>query len=331
VKGLERLIKAGVYNQQAIESWQKSTKTAYKLKRPQQRLEFQRQQLSAVFGPDHPYTKTGVLVPEAVGKIGYDALTSFRNKHYSAANATLVIAGSFDPKKAESLIRGSFGDWSRGHKDQPVPRDPYQRTGPQFIGVIGDEDPQVDVAILYPSPAGIDGQQAARMVMTGMLNDRMWDIRAKLGATYGTYARRDTRRGPSAYDLGGAVDAPRAGEAIKAMRDGLDGLRKGEGFDEAFVRARRKVIQQLLGESTMSAELAGRLGQIARFGLDAKYYENLLKQVAAVSSRQIKDLLATELDPKHEVVVLLGDRASVMKAFADAGIADTKLVEPDYK
>jgi zinc protease len=330
IKGLERLIKAGVYSQERIESWQKSTRTAYKLRRPQQQLEFQRQQLGAIFGPEHPYARTGVIVPESVGKIGRDALSSFRNKHYSAANATLVIAGAFDAGKAEALIRDNFGDWDRGHKDTPVARDPHRRTGPMYIGVLGDEDPQVDVAILYPSPAGIDGQQAARMVLTSMLNDQMWDIRAKLGATYGTYARRDARLGPSAYDLGGAVDAPRAGEAIRAMRDGIDALRKGTGFDVAFVRARRKIVQQLLGESTMSAELAARLGLIARYGLDPGYYNTLLQQVAAVSIAQVKDLLARELDPAHEALVMLGDRASVTKAFADAGINDVKLVEPDY-
>lgn len=331
VKGLERLIKAGEYRQEQIEGWQKSTKIAYKLKRPQQQLEFQRQQLLGVFGPDHPYTKTGVFTPDAVGSVGADTLRAFRSKHYSAANATLVIAGNFDPKKAESLIRDSFGAWEKGHKDQPVTKEIPKRTGPIHVGVIGDEDPQMDVAILYPSPAGIDGQQAARMVITTMLNDKMWDIRAKLGATYGTYARRDVRVGPSLYDLGGAVDAPRAGEALKAMRDGIDQLRRGENFDVAFVRARRTIIQKLLGESTMSHELAGRLGQIARYNLPPNYYNNLLQQVAAVSLAQVKALIATELDPKNEVIVTLGDRASVVKAFADAGINDVKLVEPEYK
>jgi hypothetical protein len=99
--------------------------------------------------------------------------------------------------------------------------------------VIGDEDPQVDVAILYPSPAGMSGEQAARLVVTEMLNDQMWGIRAKLGATYGTYARREARLGASEYHLGGAVDAPRAGEALRAMRDGIDALRNGTDFDVA--------------------------------------------------------------------------------------------------
>lgn len=331
VKGLERMIKAGTYNQQQVEGWQKSTKLALKLRRAQQRLEFQRQQLMAVYGADHPYTKTGAPPPSAVEAVGRDKLTAFRDKHYSAANATLIIAGAFDLNRAKKLISSTFGDWSGGHKDKPISPEPHKRNGPMYIGVIGDEDPQMNVNILYPSPAGIDGQQAARMVLSAMLNDKMWEIRSKLGSTYGMYANRDTRVGPSNYDLGGSVDAPRAGESLKAMRDNIDSLRKGTEFDASFARARRKLIQSLLGESTMSAELAGRLGLIARYHLDPNYYNSLLQQVAAVSLAQVKSLLAKELDPANEVIVVLGDRASVTKAFSDAGITDVKLVEPDYK
>jgi len=331
VKAFERLVKIGWYSQLNIERWQKATEAAYKLRRPHQRLEFQRQQLAAIYGPDHPYTRTGALAPQSIKRLGRDVLTSFRDEHYTAANATLVVAGTFDAKQAEALIRETFGGWSKGHKDAPVQPALARRTGPVYIGVVGDDDPQVDVAILYPSPAGISGQQAARMVLTEMLNGEVGRIRARLGATYGTYARRDARVGASAYHLGGAVDAPRAGEAIRAMRDGIDALRNGTDFDAAFVRARRKVVQELLGESTLSTEIASRLGRIAQFSLDPSYYNTLLQQAAALSTAQVKGLLARELEPKNEVVVALGDRASVAKAFADAGIQDVTLVEPEYK
>jgi zinc protease len=331
VKAFERLITIGVYHQDAIEHWQRQERDHFKLKRPQQRLEFERQQLAAIFGPDHPYTRTGVITPQSIGKIGSDDLRSFKDQHYTASNATLVIAGAFDPNKAESLIRDAFGGWSKSKKDAPATGVPFKRTGPAYIGVIGEDDPQVDVAVLYPSPPGIGGQQAARLILTAMLDERMWSVRSQLGATYGTHARRDARLAASAYDMGGAVDAPRAGEALKAMRDGIDALRRGDDFDAAFVRARRHVVQRLLSESTMSVELASRLGQIARYGLDAGYYNTVLRQTAAVSPTQVKDLIVRELDPATEVVVTLGDRASVTKAFADAGIHDVKLVEPDYR
>jgi zinc protease len=331
IKGLERLIKAGEYNQERIERWQKRMKGIYGTREAQQDIEYDRQLYSAVYGPEHPYTLTNVFSPDTVGKVGRDALTAFRDKHYSAANATLIVAGSFDAAKAEKLIRGAFGGWGRGHRDQPVPPDQFKRTGPAFIGVVGKENPQMNVSIAYPAPAGIDGQEAARQVLTEMLNRRMGDIRFKLGATYGTYARRSRNIGPSSYVMGGTVDAARAGEALKAMRDGVQTLRDGVDFDVDFVRSRRKLIQNLLGESTVSSELATRLGAIARFDLDPNYYNNLLQQVAAVSPAQVKALIAAELPPGNEVVVTLADRATLTKAFADAGITDVKLVEPEYK
>src|SRR5689334_23673610 len=52
----------------------------------------------------------------------------------------------------------------------------------------------------------------------------------------------------------------------------------------------------------------------SRFGLEIGYDNTLLRQTAALSTAQVKDLLARELDPKGEVVVTLGDRASVTRS-----------------
>jgi hypothetical protein len=57
----------------------------------------------------------------------------------------------------------------------------------------------------------------------------------------------------------------------------------------------------------------------------------LLRNAAALTPAEVKQLIARELDPKTEVIVLLGDRAAVTRAFADAGITDAKLVVPETK
>src|SRR5439155_25050146 len=117
---------------------------------------------------------------------------------------------------------------------------------------------------------------------------------------------------------------------IKALREGLDALRAGDHFDEDFVRARRRILSNLLGSSTVTNELAFRLGLISIFGLDGNHYNTLLQQIAAASPAQIKMLIKTELDPNNEVLVVLGDKAHLEKTFADAGIKDVKIVEPEY-
>ncbi|MEZ4364737.1 MAG: insulinase family protein [Kofleriaceae bacterium] len=333
IKGLERLVKAGEYDQDQLERWQRRTKEAYATRAAQTQLEFQRQLLTSVFGPEHPYAITGVTTPADAARLGVDDLKSFARKHFSAANATLTIVGDFDPARAESLVRDAFGGWGRGHHDAQIAPTPAPRSGPVYVGVVDDKPgPQMGVAIAFPAPAGIDGQEAARQVLAEMLNIRMGDIRFKLGATYGTYATKATRVGPAMYQMGGTVDAARAGEALAAMRAGIDKLRNDPTtFAIDFVRARRKILTELLGESTVTSELAARLARMARFGLAPDYYNRLLQLVAATGPAQIKALLAAEIDPSTEVVVTTAGRDTLTAAFTEAGITDVKLVEPEYK
>ena len=97
------------------------------------------------------------------------------------------------------------------------------------------------------------------------------------------------------------------------------------------MRARRKILSNLLGESTVTGELAARLAFMSTFDLPATYYNTLLQQVAAVSPAQVRALIAKELDSNNEVIVLLGAKPQLDKAFSEAGIKDVKLVEPEYK
>ena len=330
IKGLERHINSGEYNQEGIENAQKSYRGFFGTKESQAYLEFTRQFQGAIFGDEHAYAV--VALPDNAKGFGVDALNSFRKKHYTAGNATLIIAGNFDPEKAKGLISGAFGSWGKDHIDTPVSTEPRPRTGPEFIGVVAKERPQMEVRIAYPAPAGVDGEEGARRVLAEMMNSRMGDIRFKLGSTYGTYAFRSPRTGPSSYQMGGTVDATRAGESLKAMRDGIQMLRDGgDQWDIDFVRARRSLITQLLGESTVSGELVSRLAAIDKFGLASDFYNKLMQTIAAVSPAQVKALIARELDPQKEVVVLMADKVTLEKAFAEAGITDTKLVEPEYK
>ncbi|MGE5180766.1 MAG: M16 family metallopeptidase [Acidobacteriota bacterium] len=339
VRGLERLVKAGEYSQDQIEQFQKRTKENFKLQSTQEETEYVRQVYAALYGPEHPYTKASYITPQDANKLHRDLLDSFRRKHYTAGNATLVLVGNFDVKYAEKLVRDTFGDWDRGSIDQPVSRQLYKRTGPLYIGVVeSKDDQQVNVTVAYPAPAGVDGQEAARQVLANILNQRAEDMRFKLGSTYGLYFGRQAKIGPTGYILrggaviGGTIDAERGGETLKALRASIDSLRNGDAeFDEQFVRARRQIIQHMLGQSTVTFELAARLAHIAQFGLDINYYNTLLQQVAAVSPAQVRALIKQELDPNNEVIVVLGDKAHLDKTFGDAGIKDVKIVEPEYK
>jgi zinc protease len=152
IAALERIIAAGEYSQMGIEGFQKNYKESFKRRDRQQQFEYQRQIVTAIYGPDHPYTKNALITPESIGLLGKDKLEAFRREHYTAGNATLIVAGKFDRpvEKVEALVRSTFGSWDRSHVDKPIGPDQRDRTAPEFIGVVGDELPQMSVAIAYP-------------------------------------------------------------------------------------------------------------------------------------------------------------------------------------
>src|SRR6185295_17909755 len=113
-----------------------------------------------------------------------------------------------------------------------------------------------------------------------------------------------------------------------ALRDAIDSLRRNEDFDVDFVRARRAVLTELLGESNVTWEVAGRLLNLELFHLPPDYYDQLLQRIAAVSPAQVRALVEAELKPENEIVVVLGDAPSLTKTFEGAGITDVKIVQP---
>jgi len=327
IVGLERLIKVGDYSQEAVESLQKRVRNEFESRRFRQERAFQREAAMAVWGPTHPYAVKGMETKASIAHIGRDAASSFRREHYTAKNATLIVAGNFDAAVAETAIRDNFGGWGGGHEDQPITMPATSGAGARAIGVIGDKLPQVRVAIQYPGPAGVDGQQAARLVLADMMQDRMGQIRTELGSTYGIGAYRETKVGPSRYIIRGGVQAERAGETLVAMRKKLDDLRAGVDFDETFARARRDVLKRLLAESTVSRQLAGRLASIAIYGQNPDYYDKLTRYVATLSPAQVKALIQNELKPENEVIALMGDKETLEKTFTEAGITNVKYVD----
>ncbi len=332
INGLERIIKVGRISQEGIEEYRKSFKDRFSRPSYQRDHVYQLELESAIYGAKHPYVTKGSATPKTLGKIGQDSALAFGRKHYSAKNATLIIAGNFDPAKAKKIISGSFGGWSGGHLDKPVPLDTPTRSGPEYIGVVGKEGvPQMQIRIAFPAPAGIDSQQAARMVLAQMMTLRMASVRTELGSTYGIYAGRSTRVGPTSYQVGGSVDASRAGESLKFMRAKLQELRDGVDFDRDFVTARHKILKTLLAQSTESYTLASRLSQIARYGLDPDYSEKLARNVATVLPKQVKALMAIELDPSKEIIVNMADRATLDAAFTEAGLDNVRIVDPTTK
>jgi zinc protease len=281
---------------------------------------FDQAALAASYGSEHPYAaqpQTNSLL-----RLDHHAVEAFVASHLVPSNATLIVVGDVRVAELERLATVVLGSW----KPRPAPAAlaelPIRET-PTRWALVDPGSPLLRVSIIFP--ARRRSPTAAGLVLTSMLRTIVGEIRDVHGASYGVACYFDDRRALSRHVVSGAVDGARAGEALRAMRQGIERLRGGEELDELFFRQRRRVLRSLLADRRSLDLLADQLENEALLGLPPDWLDRLVREMRDLKPEAVRALAADELRPQREVMVLMGDRADVDAAYAAIGVRDQRL------
>lgn len=174
-------------------------------------------------------------VPEQIALLGAEKMTQRWSEVYRAGNATLVLAGDFDPAEAKSLVERAFADVPRGQ----APPTPDRERAPLTSGTTELPAPGLlgggYAAVAFPAPAPSDPNYAGFLMLAATLQSRAIDFGAPKGVAPVQFAPLDR---PEVL----TVSAPNVA-----------------GEDEAKAAARLQAIVERETESAkVDAELLGR-------------------------------------------------------------------------
>jgi zinc protease len=322
IHGMAQWIQAGEYDQDDIDDMRESFGRVSARDRVRRIRRVARATYRAMFGDEHPYARLGLPTAESISRIDRDALQAFRRRHYLPNNATLIVTGQFVPEVAEAQIRAAFSAWRPGPRVDPIAAQPVARKAPLFLSGAGEpDDPLLSVWVGYTTPASVDERYGARLVLAEMLDSRVAAVRQVLAASYGMNAAFHAKNGPGYYSVSGSVDADRAGQALVAVRQGIESLRQGKDLAAEFAVARKRVAQRMVARLTNRDTMARQLAFLARHRRPRSYLIDLALEVARLTPGDIEALIAAELPPDREVVVCIGDQAKVADAYRAAGLS----------
>lgn len=267
---------------------------------------------AALFGQGHPYARAGVSRYANPALTAADAI-AFRAAHFTPDNATLVIAGRFDPVLADRWIDYLFADWRGRAQPRVAPR----VTSPAAIAIAKFEElAQVQLRIAIPATAG---GRAEQLVVAEMLAGIASEVRHQLGASYDLTAGLGEQRLASVYGLGGWIDATRAAAAIQLLRDRIAKLRSDpDGTARAFVRARNRVALLLGSTSGSAASLAARIERDVTLGHPPLNDVRVAREVSALTIERMAAALR-DIDLARASIALRGPAADLARAFAALG------------
>ena len=275
---------------------------------------------AALFGADHPYVEAG-LARHASDTLEVRDVSAFRTQHFTPANATLVVAGRFDAALVDKWIDYLFSDWE-GSTTKPA------RTAATLAPAALALDADTAQLVMRVAFAATTGTRAQRLIAAEILDQVANDVRHQLGASYGVYARLDEARDASNYLLEGTIDAARITEVVELLRVQLEAVRaEPEVAARMFVRARKRVLAELLDVTGSARGLGERVTRDIELGLPPMSAPATVREVSAVTIDGMAPVLAS-FDLARATVLLRGPAADLDRGFAALGRTPTRVRAP---
>ncbi|HRO42832.1 MAG TPA: pitrilysin family protein, partial [Flavipsychrobacter sp.] len=269
------------------------------------------------FGKQHPYGE--VATKESIQKITLDKVKKYYSTYFRPNVAYMAVVGDITMAEIKPVIEKYFGNWQKA----TVPVAQYSNPAPpaarRVVFVPRDAAVQSVINVTYPvdlKPGTPDVIKArvANSILGGGSNGRLFlNLREQHGWTYGSYSSlsQDILKGSfTAYSKGrNAVTDSSVQEIISEMNK----LRNEKVSKEEL----QNHIVNMSGSFAIGLESPATVAQYAinieRYKMPKDYYQNYLKNLAAVTTEDVQAIAKKYIQPDKANLVVVGSKDEVAK------------------
>ncbi len=287
------------------------------------------------FGSNHPYGE--IPTDESVKKITLDRCTHYYSTYFRPNVAYMAIVGDVTVAEIKPIVEKYFGKWQKA--DVPVATysipalSSTKLTKVAFAPKTAAVQSVVSVTYpvdLKPGTPDVIKARVANVVLGGGSQGRLFlDLREKHAWTYGAYSslRED--------DLAGTFSATVkcrnivSDSSVGALIDEMRTMQTDKVSDTALQNS----ITYLSGGFAIGLEDPKRVAQYAinieRYHMPKDFYQNYLKNLAAVTSDDVIEMSKKYIRPDNANIVVAGSKEEVANKLARFS-ADGKIDYYDF-
>ena len=268
-----------------------------------------------VFGDAHRYGTSAVGTTKTLAAFTAQQLKAFHAERYRPANATLIVVGDITAATVLPLLETAFGSWTgertaRAAVPAATPPPARQVTIVDMPGAAQSAIRVGTVGVARSTPDYFP-LQVLNTVLGGSFTSRLnQNLREEHGYAYGANSRFDMRLAPGPFLAGANVQTDKTAESLTEIFKELDAIRKPIGGDE-LAKTKNYLALGFPGAFETIEDLAGRLEELAIYGLPDQYYANYTAQIGAVTAAAAQRAATAHIEPGTLAVVVVGDRARI--------------------
>lgn len=291
-----------------------------------------------VFGSGaYAHSRSGT--PASIARITRADVEQLHRTLYRPDNAILILAGDITPAQARQLAQGSFGDWPK--PATPLPARPAGKTASQLPPILLIDQHgagQAGVVAAHAAPPRNDPDYyigtVANAVLGGSYSARLnEEIRIKRGLSYGAGSRFQPLGDAGLWLASAQTKNPSAAPVVELMLGEFDRLGRSR-IDAQELAARKATLVGSYGRSLETTTgLAGRMADLAVYGVPLDEAGKYAERVQAVTPKQIEKYARKHLDAAGSQVVVVGDAtqfaAAIRKAHPKAVLLESTALDLD--
>lgn len=276
-----------------------------------------------LYGKDHPYGD--IETEQTLSNVKLEDVQSFFNTYWKPGNAFLVFVGDITPTDANKLAAQYFGAWKSG----AVPKATYkipQAPAKTYVAVV-DRPASVQSIITFAEPVELkpgapDAIKASVMsnILGGGFSGRLFaNLREKYGFTYGAYSNLTPDRLIGHFQADASVRNEKTDSAIGQFLYEFNRIRTEPLTDAEVSRMKNYLSGSFARSLENPATIATFALNIAKYNLPADYYQNYLKNLAAVTPGDVQAMAVKYVNPSTMHIVVVGNAKDVAKGLDKYG------------
>jgi zinc protease len=278
----------------------------------------------ALYG-DHPYGHPTLGTEDGVRKISKSDLENFYFASLRPQNAAIVVVGNVIPDEVFSNMERRFGGWGNNDVLAGAPAVTHALAAQNVIVIDRRDAPQTQLRVGH---LGVERTNPdyyplvlCNAILGGLFNSRInMNLREDKGYTYGARSSFDFMRAAGPFVVSTGVRTDVTTDALKEIIKEIDKIRQNGVKPDELRNAKNRYTLSLPGYLQTTRGVATMIANIFVFDLPLDYYQQLPKNIEAVTLPDVQRVAKTHLHADKLLVTAVGD-----KRFIEAGLIDMKI------
>jgi zinc protease len=260
--------------------------------------------------PNHPYGLDESGEIDTIAAMKRDDLIAFYSKHYTAKSAVIALIGDMTETQAREIAENTSKNLPQGPALARLP----EVILPTSANVQNINHPASQAHILLGAPGVKRGDAdyfplyVGNFILGGggFVSRLTEEVREKRGLVYSVYSYFMPMAELGPFQIGLQTKKEQAGEAMKVVNTTVAKYIKNGPTEKELKAAKDNLVGGFPMRIDSNGKILDYLSVIGFYKLPLTYLDDFNKQIAKVTTKQIKDAFKRRVKPENFVTVTVG-------------------------